>query len=511
MNQSELITYHLTLATLSPVHIGTGKENTLSPVADYIIEKVSYQPVCIFIDANKLQEAIGADQVYAEEYVKEVSKVLNGKTQFDLRAFIQRTLKKKIETFQTRCLPIYGKIDAKIQLHPHITNAGRVYIPGSSIKGAIRTALLYRYFKQTEEGRKEVEEFLQHLKQYSQIRQQLRDVMRNRELQEKERRELEKKCKGDLSEQSLFGKLGEGSSSDARFLRVSDTDSFEERFLAIREVERKNIRNVKRRGASQFYEVIEKGGISCFTISIEPKLKHQSLQFLNQNDFSQVAECVNQFSMDCIEYELSELESSPDKNELLDLIAFYQSLQNQVRNALEKKAPLAFLRIGQHKTYFDNSLGLLLYKQDKEAFRTMREVLGIGRNARRERQVEAHFPETRGLATPNLAMGWIGITTDTELGRKLANYISTAKTAPTSTTSQAAQPPNTVRAIIIDDQSKPPKVKILEGEFAEKEIQMPGVNLTGLGLAKGSEVYVKLELSRDRKRLEKVTYKAKAQ
>lgn len=64
-----------------------------------------------------------------------------------------------------------------------------------------------------------------------------------------------------------------------------------------------------------------------------------------------------------------------------------------------------------------------------------------------------------------------------------------------------------VRARIIDDQSKPPKVRILEGEHTGKDTIMPGVNLAGLNLKKESEINVEIILSRDKKRLDKVTFK----
>lgn len=74
---------------------------------------------------------------------------------------------------------------------------------------------------------------------------------------------------------------------------------------------------------------------------------------------------------------------------------------------------------------------------------------------------------------------------------------------------ESIQPPNTVLAEIIDDKSKPPKVKILEGEHSEKVTTLPGVRLEGLGLSKGSKVYVKLHF--DKKNLQKAEYKEKAE
>ncbi|RCK71574.1 MAG: CRISPR-associated protein, Csm5 family [Ignavibacteriae bacterium] len=71
----------------------------------------------------------------------------------------------------------------------------------------------------------------------------------------------------------------------------------------------------------------------------------------------------------------------------------------------------------------------------------------------------------------------------------------------------AERPANTVIAEIIDDKSKPPKVKILEGDHANKETILPNIRLEGLGLSKGSKVYVKLNF--DKKNLQKAELKGK--
>ncbi len=71
------------------------------------------------------------------------------------------------------------------------------------------------------------------------------------------------------------------------------------------------------------------------------------------------------------------------------------------------------------------------------------------------------------------------------------------------------RPPNTILAEIVDMNSKPPKVKILEGEFEGKETILPGVRLENLALAKGSKIYVELVLQK--KTIQKADYKGKAE
>lgn len=73
--------------------------------------------------------------------------------------------------------------------------------------------------------------------------------------------------------------------------------------------------------------------------------------------------------------------------------------------------------------------------------------------------------------------------------------------------SNTERPKNSLLAQIIDDKSKPPKVKILEGEHLNKECQLTNVRLEGLGLKSGARVFV--ELVFQKKVLQKADYKGK--
>lgn len=113
------------------------------------------------------------------------------------------------------------------------------------------------------------------------------------------------------------------------------------------------------------------------------------------------------------------------------------------------------------------------------------------------------FPFTRKYSNnQNIygGFGWVKIFTNSEKDEE--NSIKTSE-------QKTERPANTILAEIIDDKSKPPKVKILEGEHINKETILPGVRLEGLGLIKGSKVYVKLVL--DRKNIQKAEYKGKAE
>ena len=70
-----------------------------------------------------------------------------------------------------------------------------------------------------------------------------------------------------------------------------------------------------------------------------------------------------------------------------------------------------------------------------------------------------------------------------------------------------AQPPGSVRALIIND-GQPVIVRVLEGNFMDKEIKMPKIHLKNLGLAIGSEVFIKLIVQRQQ--IVSIEYRGKA-
>ena len=70
-----------------------------------------------------------------------------------------------------------------------------------------------------------------------------------------------------------------------------------------------------------------------------------------------------------------------------------------------------------------------------------------------------------------------------------------------------AQPKGSVKALIIDD-VQPVMVRVLEGNFKDKEIKMPKINLKNLGLATGSEVFIKLIVQKQQ--VVSIEYKGKS-
>lgn len=133
MANAQITNYHITAETLTPVHIGSGRE--LQYNTDYLFFD-QLQAIGV-IDPEKALRIIGAENI--DTWVT----YINHQTGID--EYITNILKKPLlpEDVSSRVLSFSGsglrRQAVKEQLH---NGAGAPYIPGSSLKGALRTALL---------------------------------------------------------------------------------------------------------------------------------------------------------------------------------------------------------------------------------------------------------------------------------------------------------------------------------------------------------------------------------
>lgn len=126
-------TYKITATTLTPLHIGSGRELQFN--TDYLY--FGLQKAIGVIEPEKLLQLIGPENI--DTWVG----YINQRKGVD--EYIRNVLKKNAapEQFSSRLIAMRGtpvnQQNVKEQLH---NGTGRPYVPGSSIKGALRTALL---------------------------------------------------------------------------------------------------------------------------------------------------------------------------------------------------------------------------------------------------------------------------------------------------------------------------------------------------------------------------------
>lgn len=132
----------LKLKTLSPVHIGSGEK--ITSYNDYIYD----DGYVYYIDYDALEEYImkqnNIDEII-DDFVNtvKIQASNNKKEKYKLKNFFEDN-GLNYKDFS------YNKLSANEEITEQINRAVcsgiRPYIPGSSIKGAIRTAFIYRFF-----------------------------------------------------------------------------------------------------------------------------------------------------------------------------------------------------------------------------------------------------------------------------------------------------------------------------------------------------------------------------
>lgn len=140
IREDHLEVYDLKLKVRSPLFIGNGKKYLKS---DYIF--VPEKGTVSIVDFNKLSRML-AEQHMVDEYVRAVLE-----TDFDLYSFLQKTCQISPAEIEFLCKYTVSAADALDEnhslkeIHSFVRREdGKPYIPGSSVKGALRTVLLYR-------------------------------------------------------------------------------------------------------------------------------------------------------------------------------------------------------------------------------------------------------------------------------------------------------------------------------------------------------------------------------
>ena len=231
------------LRTLSPTHIGTGEELFS---LDYIIHQNNYyrisQNVWLrFLETlgDKFEELVDRYSAWVEEKATEIHDLKENRRarkeemgsrdynqtlsqlqqDFNLMNFAQKEdIQKPFLNFLNHDPQVskyrskLGRNPKRLQVRGHITTANHaVYIPGTSIKGALRTALLYKAWKT-------------HGKAYH---KELANEMIQDVNQRGHPRQIAKRVGKGLEYTMAFGELGNGKKNDVqqdifKFLMVSD-------------------------------------------------------------------------------------------------------------------------------------------------------------------------------------------------------------------------------------------------------------------------------------------------
>lgn len=179
--------YTMRLTTLAPVFIGDGKKLTKK---EYILKDTGKEIIVMIPDIKKLYQFLKRskkEQIFSE--------FLKNPVQGDLRRWLEETAGIAIQPFvqyrfEIAKIPNVGsqknnkKQGSENELKDIATfikdSFGQPYIPGSSIKGMIRTALLaYELEREGEQGNRELQERLKEIRQKMEEEMSKREYLKN--------------------------------------------------------------------------------------------------------------------------------------------------------------------------------------------------------------------------------------------------------------------------------------------------------------------------------------------
>lgn len=362
----------LKLRIHSPTHIGAGDGKVLSPYTDFVLSE-SGEEMCLIRPRrmNQILKSIeGAGDSLWTKILADKNQSGN-RSDFSLRKFLEgHGVDPEEGAIRLRN---FGMGDNhRREVMQMEKTAGRPYIPGSSLKGAIRTCILYDWLLNAPKGQAELKQVTARLGALSEAQAEFDYLSRKKKkarLPQHEFatwnrvRDVLKQKKYLLNEEKLFDKIKHGPHS--QFFQVSDTSWTHPQQAAVWAMDRIRLAPEKQNGKRQADIPMSREAFLPHTtlgatLSLRPepnRLSPQSELGYLYKGFPPLGHRIRQFSLACAQRELKSLQSAaamPDKQARRSLTGFYADLVQQMEQGA------IFLRIGGGKTYFDNSLALAI-------------------------------------------------------------------------------------------------------------------------------------------------------
>jgi CRISPR type III-A-associated RAMP protein Csm5 len=363
----------LILETITPVHVGTG--NKYSGAEFVLKDKTLYR-----VSLDNLMKKLTLEQI------DDLTERLEDRN-FSLTDFFKD---KKIALSEIkRYASGFDGPGTPREIAEHIKTNNRAYIPGSSIKGAIRTAITYKILK---DDYSVIDNELKRIKSDRRLMANLnQNVTRSPAFKD---RRFSKALERAMS--SIEGVVLRGYKNDVKydllkFLRIIDSSV----------TERLSVLTIKSVGMSQEWrsysqiEAIDKNVILESELALKPiELSELGLSNKAQYlDLNYILKALYIFAED-----LKSLEKEyAERHKLTKLVEFYTSSE------FNNQSDSPILRIGANKGFLSNTIDLLIKMNDPDFYRYMRFVV--------RRSHPNEFPKTRKYVFENeksrYPLGWV--------------------------------------------------------------------------------------------------------
>lgn len=364
--------YSCKLKTLSPVHIGSGKNYGPS---EYVQAKAKQSGKIVKtikrVDFAKFYKDLPDDK-------KDIFLMNLSNSNYRLQQDYPKISK---EYTRYNCI---NKASSEPQdIIEHIKTSDKLYIPGSSIKGSIRTAIFYDFFD---------EEDLYDIKNV--IRRGNRGPF------------IDRRGYNDFVDSffSAPGRVNKAQKNIMRFIQIPDTTTtklpaiYEILTVMAKQTGRMpdGTQYYSRRGNTvrSFMETIDEGKIlkSDFTINYDEELlyKNNLSDKIGILDIDYLKEAIYKFSNDLIQYELD----FADEYDISYLTKFYKQLDKD--NTVD--APV--LRIGAGSGFMATTLGMKIKDYDPRLFDEIRE-------STHGKTYDFEFPKSCKITKTGFPLSWV--------------------------------------------------------------------------------------------------------
>ncbi|MEA1986137.1 MAG: type III-A CRISPR-associated RAMP protein Csm5 [Candidatus Marinimicrobia bacterium] len=371
---------NIKIEAISPIHIGDSEIKNLYSLSDFIADDNQLK----LIDHKKLENIFEQKPEILEYYINEVKS--HTSKSYSLKNFLNKHQIEIDDITESSEIPIIGNFTGK-EINTFISTSGKNYIPGSTIKGAIRNAFAFAYLNE-------------HPEMISNI---ISKHYRN-------------KVDYSAEERYIFGK--NPFSDILKFLQISDTSYFPKNSNAIYCC---NNFHLKKQELSVpiNYEGIAPNSETEFKIKITDNINRRIDRELDKNfwinhlSIENIFKDMNSLSKRFIERELDEIDGI---HEMEQTVIFYEELLDDIKNS---KNESAYFCIGKGGTILAKTVLLSLTKEELEELRNKMKNTKVSMNfgwksvSGKGKQISSIFPVTR-LVYENqnnwqAGFGWIKI------------------------------------------------------------------------------------------------------
>lgn len=389
--------YTIQLTTLTPVCIGNGGK--MVSTSDYVFDKANKQ--IHYINKEAVAQKLADHDELMDKYIQGIIHGMdNNTTHFDLRNFLEKTLSLSPKEYIS--YSVTANIKSAKDLNTIIKDAkGNPYIPGSTIKGALKNAMAYRLV-----DKKCIEDFAKKVNHIF--------IQFEREIMGKSVRKLSPKTFSNLNAIKSFDKELKLFNQNIDNLFVKREKNEEGKVIQEIAIHNPLVSDSEKISSSKI-KVVDikrvhlhaKDSIPIVWESIPAKISTTfQLKLEEEEDIHKLFQQINNFTFNNISSELETLDYHTSKTNDNNIII--SQLEEFQENIEHLSASECILRIGFNKGFYFNSIADLLYNNHKEVFEKFLILSDYVKykGGRKNHPDKVSFPLTRGI-TPESTLGWV--------------------------------------------------------------------------------------------------------